>query len=54
MTVSGILIDFGGSIEVETSLKFFGTRDPGSLRRCQKQSQISAIMVPRSQTGLNF
>ena len=51
VTVSGIYIDFGGSIEVETNIKFFGTRDPGSLRlvsetvadKCNKFE-----MVPRS------
>ena len=33
----------GGSLEVETSLKSFGTVDPGSLRGCQKQSQTDAM-----------
>ena len=33
----------GGSLEVETSLKSFGTVDPGSLRRCQRQSQTDAM-----------
>ena len=46
----------GGSLEVETSLKSFGTGDPGSLRGCQRQSQTGAITSggsPEVESGLN-
>ena len=46
----------GGSLEVETSLKSFGTGDPGSLRGCQKQSQTGAMNSGDSlevKSGLN-
>ena len=33
----------GGSLEVESSLKSFGTVDPGSLRGCQRQQQTGAM-----------
>ena len=39
----------GGSLEVETSLRSFGTGVPGSLRGRQRQSQTGAIMFPRGQ-----
>ena len=43
----------GGSLEVETSLKSFGTVDPGSLRECQRQSQTDAMYRGGSKLALS-